>query len=657
MAFKKIFAVILVSLLSLPLPACSSSNKALNWGNWWGGKKEKEVDQKSVNDFFENIRPAVGNAESHYLLACHYQERNRHREAVEEFRKAIAINPKHLKAYNSLGVSFDHLKNYPLAIESYKRALSINPDLDYVQNNLGYSYLLSGSFDEAVKAFQKALALNPGIKRFHNNLGLAYAEKGQFNLALNEFKKAGEEASAHYNIGQFYFKKGLYKEARNHYAAALELNPSSQAFNSAFRAASALTMVFDSKPPEKAKASTAAVPAGSSPQAKDGDQGSRVSEVPEKIARNQEAPLNPDHRHDRDNKGNPVIIPPSLSVKDSIPQPRFSPYLLESKSEEANRAQTPEAAPPVTPSLQRIFSQSPSSPPILAPKDKEEFKAETINAPLKKVSSTGKEVSGGERIDNISATPTPLSQREISSSQPLLSHEEIKAKNEAPSDNLKKGAGSHPETSFKIAVGYELQLGAFRSRKQAKSQLNNLQAAGFSAILKPWKDKRGYEWHVIVLGPFESFQEALAQKKELAKSGKAQNSFIRVAAMKIDSPKMAGPAGKVPDEKGKLARVVGIEISNGNGIRRMAQMLGNCLSEHGLNVCRLTNASNFNHAETTIYYQKGYRQAAQHLADYFPGLDNLKELEKLDRAMVKVKILIGKDLLLRSKPQETDKAS
>ncbi len=130
-----------------------------------------------------------------------------------------------------------------------------------------------------------------------------------------------------------------------------------------------------------------------------------------------------------------------------------------------------------------------------------------------------------------------------------------------------------------------------------------------------------------------------------------------MAATKIDSPKNAEPGGKVSEEKGKLAKAVGIEISNGNGIYRMAQMLGNCLSEDGLNVCRLTNASNFNHAATTIYYQKGYRQEAQYLAGYFPGCDNLKEIEKFDREMVKVKILIGKDLLGRNRLQEPGKAS
>jgi Tfp pilus assembly protein PilF len=43
--------------------------------------------------FSSQVRPARGNAEAHYQLACHYQDRNRHREALDEFRKVIAINP------------------------------------------------------------------------------------------------------------------------------------------------------------------------------------------------------------------------------------------------------------------------------------------------------------------------------------------------------------------------------------------------------------------------------------------------------------------------------------------------------------------------------------------------------------------------------------
>src|SRR4030065_1140675 len=161
---------------------------------------------KDIVQFFSKVRPQPGNPESHYLLACYYQERGRHKEAIEEFKKVTLIDPDHSKAYNGMAVSYDLLRDFPRATESYKAALKLNPNLDYVHNNLGYSYLLQGKFQEAIIALNQAIALNDSNRQTHNNLGLAYAETGQFDLAIVQFKKAGDDANAHYNMAQVYLK-------------------------------------------------------------------------------------------------------------------------------------------------------------------------------------------------------------------------------------------------------------------------------------------------------------------------------------------------------------------------------------------------------------------------------------------------------------------
>jgi len=88
----------------------------------------------------------------------------------------------------------------------------------------------------------------------------------------------------------------------------------------------------------------------------------------------------------------------------------------------------------------------------------------------------------------------------------------------------------------------------------------------------------------------------------------------------------------------------GIEISNGNGVNRMARRVGNYLKERGLSVVRLTNANHFRHRETKIYYREGYDEAADYIGEQMP-LSQGTEVKKLDRANVKVKVLIGKDLV------------
>jgi cell division septation protein DedD len=157
-----------------------------------------------LNQFYSSIRPIKGTVESDYRLARYFQKRGKHKFAVEELLKAIYKDPSFIKAYNALGVSYDHLGHFDLAVKSYEFALTLNPELDYVYNNLGYSYLLNGNFDAAINAFQKAVALDDANKRYRNNLGLAYARKGQTDMAFDEFKRAGDESGAQYKMAQVF---------------------------------------------------------------------------------------------------------------------------------------------------------------------------------------------------------------------------------------------------------------------------------------------------------------------------------------------------------------------------------------------------------------------------------------------------------------------
>jgi len=88
-----------------------------------------------------------------------------------------------------------------------------------------------------------------------------------------------------------------------------------------------------------------------------------------------------------------------------------------------------------------------------------------------------------------------------------------------------------------------------------------------------------------------------------------------------------------------------IEVSNGNGVRRMARRVGNYLQHKGLNVTRLTNADNFEFSGTTIYYQKKYLEDAFKIAQQIPGYQDMEKVDELNPQNIKIKLLIGKDLV------------
>jgi Tfp pilus assembly protein PilF len=174
-------------------------------------QSEYSLTEKDIEKFTHTLKLTDTNAESHYRLACFYQERKKHRLAIEEFKKALQNNPAEVKAYNGIGVSYDLLGEFPRAVKAYEAALRLDPKLAYVYNNLGYSYLLQQKFDSAINAFHQAVALDQENSQYHNNLALAYGKKGNYDLAFNEFKRAGNEEKARCHMAQLFNQKpGMY---------------------------------------------------------------------------------------------------------------------------------------------------------------------------------------------------------------------------------------------------------------------------------------------------------------------------------------------------------------------------------------------------------------------------------------------------------------
>jgi Flp pilus assembly protein TadD len=234
-----IVSLFLLGGIILYLSGCSGKDGFILWGKFGGSNEDSDIAE-----FFSTIRPRPGNPDSHYLLAGYYQQRGQHQEAIAEFKKVISIDPKYVKAYNGLGVSYDLLSKFGNALLSYETAISLDPSQAYLHNNLGYSWLLQGNPGRAIAAFQKAISLNPQELRFHNNLASAYAEKAQFQLAMEEFLRGGDEAQAHFNMAEIFFQKGIYAEAGNHYTAALRLNPSKTLARTGARAAETLASIL-----------------------------------------------------------------------------------------------------------------------------------------------------------------------------------------------------------------------------------------------------------------------------------------------------------------------------------------------------------------------------------------------------------------------------
>ena len=115
---------------------------------------------------------------SHNMLGNVYQEKGMTSAAIEEFRKAISIDPDSTTAYNFLGSAYWKEGRFQEAMDEYRRALRVNPADPTAHNNLGVAYAEQGMVEEAFREFQDALRANPDFGEAHSNLAVYYLYYG-----------------------------------------------------------------------------------------------------------------------------------------------------------------------------------------------------------------------------------------------------------------------------------------------------------------------------------------------------------------------------------------------------------------------------------------------------------------------------------------------
>ncbi len=150
-------------------------------------------------------------------------------EAIADYRKSLAINPRYEEAANNLGHALAHQGKTAEAIEHYRAALRLKPELVEAHNNLGNALSDLGQVDEAIVHYEAALARRPDHADALNNYGVALAMKGRMPEAIARIERslqlAPDKISAHCNLGNVCAMMGKSEEAVVHYRRALALSP------------------------------------------------------------------------------------------------------------------------------------------------------------------------------------------------------------------------------------------------------------------------------------------------------------------------------------------------------------------------------------------------------------------------------------------------
>ena len=156
-------------------------------------------------------------------------ETGNQQEAIDHFRKALALKPDFARAYYNWGTVLSNTGQPKEAIERFRQALEYDPDYLSARYNLGTELYQIGQLSEAIVQLKKAVALNPNFAWAHVNLGEALALSGESAEALKQLEQAlrlkSDSAEIQFDLANTYLKVNQPQQAIEHFRQAVVLDP------------------------------------------------------------------------------------------------------------------------------------------------------------------------------------------------------------------------------------------------------------------------------------------------------------------------------------------------------------------------------------------------------------------------------------------------
>jgi TolB-like protein/DNA-binding winged helix-turn-helix (wHTH) protein/tetratricopeptide (TPR) repeat protein len=161
------------------------------------------------------------------------------RNQIENFQKAIALNPGYGAPYNGLAAAYIHLasfgyapphETYALARAAAEKALELDPESGEAYVALGWiEWRGEWNFAAAEKNFRRALELSPNNSQVHARYSLFLKSMGRFEESLGEITRAMElsplDSFSQANAGAVLGEMHRYGPAMERFQRALELAP------------------------------------------------------------------------------------------------------------------------------------------------------------------------------------------------------------------------------------------------------------------------------------------------------------------------------------------------------------------------------------------------------------------------------------------------
>jgi tetratricopeptide (TPR) repeat protein len=168
-------------------------------------------------------------ARGYFTSGIRKQSKSDYEGAIQDFTKAIELNPNYAKAYGNRGNAKQTLGDFKGAIEDYNKVLELKPNDALAYVNRGKAKWQLRDFKGSVEDYNWAIKVNPKYADAYYARANAKQHLGDARGAIEDYNKVLElnpnHPYAHYNRGSLKQHLGDDRGAIEDFNKALEVNP------------------------------------------------------------------------------------------------------------------------------------------------------------------------------------------------------------------------------------------------------------------------------------------------------------------------------------------------------------------------------------------------------------------------------------------------
>lgn len=202
---------------------------AQKFNEWGQAKAEDGYNEKAIEDYTKAIDLNPNDTLPYINRGLAYHRLGKLDNAIKDYDTAIAIDPKLAKAYSNRSHVYYDKKDLTRALDDANRAAVFDPTLAEAYINLGNAQFANRDASSAIDNYTRAISLNPGrilLAGAHTNRANVIAQN-DLNAAFKDYNRAiavnPEFAEAFYNRGLGYEKLGNRQAAIQDYEKAAGL--------------------------------------------------------------------------------------------------------------------------------------------------------------------------------------------------------------------------------------------------------------------------------------------------------------------------------------------------------------------------------------------------------------------------------------------------